>query len=90
MLENWAVTVTVVAGSSSATLDGLAVRLTDGGSSSSAIVTLAPFTVRSDVPPTLMVSLPSTSVSFVGVRVNVAVPLVWPAAMVMSKAVTAA
>ena len=90
MLENCAVTVTVVAAALSTTLDGLTDRLIAGAPSSSVIVTLVPFTVRSDVPDTVMVSLPSISVSSVGVRVNVAVPLDLPAAMVTSKAETAA
>ena len=91
MLENCAVTVTVVAGSSSATLDGSADRLMAGAPSSSVRVMLVPLTVRPvDVPSTPIVSLPSISVSSVGVRVNVAVPLVSPAVIVMSKALTAA
>ena len=42
------------------------------------------------VPATPMVSFPSTEVSWVGVSVNVPVPLVALAAMVMSKSDTAA
>ena len=90
-MEKVAVTVTVVADALSETLDGFTVRLTAGAGSSSVMVALAPFTVRSvDVPSTLMVSLPSTSVSCFGVRVNVPVPLVSPAVMVTSRSATSA
>ena len=85
-----AVTVTVAAPSPSETLAGSASSVISVASSS-VKVRLVPFTLRSAfVPDTEMVSLPSTSVSSLGVRVNVAVPLAWPAAMVMSKPVTAA
>ena len=91
MLENCAVTVTVVAEASSERLDGAADRLIAGAGSSSVIVTSVPFTVSPvEVPSTLMLSLPSTSVSLVGVSVNVAVPLVSPLPRVRSKPATAA
>ena len=84
------VTVTVVSSSSSPTLAGLAVSVSSVLSSSLS-VTEVPFTVRPvDVPATLMVSSPSTKVSCVGVRVNVALPVVLPAPMAMSKPATAA
>ena len=82
-----AVTVTVVAPASSATLDGLADRVIPASSSS--MVTLVPLTVRSvAVPLTLMLSSLSAVESSVGVRVNVAVPFVSPAAMVRWKSAT--
>ena len=85
-----AFTVTLVAESPSSTLDGLAVSVI-AVASSSASVRLVPFTVRSAfVPETVMVSSPSTTVSSVGVSVNVAVPLLLPAAMLTLKPVTAA
>ena len=91
MLENCAVTVTVVAAALSATLDGLTDRLTAGAPSLSVIVTLVPFTVRSVVvPSTPIVSLPSIRVSSVGFSSNVPVPLVRPFVIVMSKPLTAA
>ena len=40
------------------------------------------------VPDTMIVSLPSVTLSCLGVRVKVPVPLVWPARMVMSKSDT--
>ena len=90
-LENAAVTVTCVAPSPSPTLDGFSVRLTSGAASSSVRVRSAPFTVSPvAVPATPTVSFPSTSVSWVGVRVNVAVPLVVPFVIVTSKSDTAA
>ena len=90
MLENVAVTVTVVAPALSDTLCGFTDRLMAGAPSSSVRVMLVPLTVRVVcVPDTVMVSLPSTRVSCVGVRVKVAVPLLLPLAMVTSKAVTA-
>ena len=82
-----AVTVTVVAESSSATLDGLVVSVTVA-SSSSEIVTSAGVTCEF-ATPTSIVSLPSIRVSSVGVRLNVAVPLVSPAVIVRSKSSTA-
>ena len=92
--ENSAVTVTAVAPASSATLAGSAdrsmTRLPAVTLSSSVRVRLVPLTVRAAfVPETVIVSSPSTRVSSVGVRVKGALPLVWPAAMVMSKSVTA-
>ena len=60
------------------------------GRSSSASVTRVPVTVVCGlVPATPMVSSPSRAVSSVGVRVNVPVPLVAFAAIVMSKFDTA-
>ena len=77
--------------SSSPTLDGFNVRFTAGAVSSSVSVRSAPFTVRPvALPATPIVSSPSTTVSCVGVSVNVAVPLVWPFVMVRSKFDTAA
>ena len=90
-LENAAVTVTCVPDASSLTLDGLSDRFTVGAVSSSVSVRSAPFTVSPvALPDTPTVSSPSTSVSCVGVRVNVAVPLVSPSSIVSSKSVTAA
>ena len=58
--------------------------------SSSVRVRLVPLTARPlAVPSTEIVSLPSIRVSSVGVRVKGALPLVWPAAIVTSKLVTA-
>ena len=92
LFEN--VAVTSVASSASPTLAGCTDRLTSGAVSSSIRVRLTPstgFTVRSAfVPDTVMVSLTSTKVSLVGVRVKVALPLLLPASMVTSKPVTAA
>ena len=91
LFENCAVTVTVVPDALSDTLDGFADRLIAGAPSLSVIVTPASFTVSPlEVPSTLMLSLPSTSVSSTGVSVNVPVALLLPAAMVTSKPVTAA
>ena len=91
LLENVAVTVTVVPEAPSDTLAGFVDRLTDGALSSSMIVTVSPVTVRPlDVPDTVAVSSPSTSVSCFGVKMNVPVALVSPAAMVMSRSATAA
>ena len=91
LLENAAVTVTVVADAPSETFAGFTVRLIAGAPSSSVRVTEVPFTVRPvDVPSTLIVSSPSISVSFVGVSVKVALPLPAQAAMVTSKPATAA
>ena len=95
VLENAAVTFTLVADAPSDMLvlpdRPTAARFTFGLLSSSVIVTSVPFTVSPvELPSTLMLSLPSTSVSLVGVSANVAVPLVWPAAMVTSKPATAA
>ena len=90
-VANAAVTVTVVAPSPSPTLDGSSDRFTAGVWSSSASVTTAGTTDNWGAPaPIWMVSSPSTSVSCVGVSVNVAVPLVSPAAIVTSKSETAA
>ena len=84
-----AVTVTEVAESPSSTLAGLADSVISLLSSSVSAM-LVPFTVRSEVPDKEIVSLPSISRSSAGVSLKVAVPLAWPAAMVTSKAVTAA
>ena len=60
------------------------------GTSSSVSVSSAPFTVRPvAAPATPIVSATSIRVSSVGVRVNVAVPLVASAAIVTVKSVTA-
>ena len=87
-----AVTVTDVPDAPSLTLAGLADSVTSGWPSSSVSVTVVPVTVvvLGLVPDTPMVSLPSTRVSWVGVSVNVPVPLVAFAAMVIVKSVTAA
>ena len=54
------------------------------GWSSSTSVSVVPVTVESELVPAMpMVSLPSLVVSWVGVRVNVPVPLVAFAAIVM-------
>ena len=89
--DSVAVTVTVVAPASSATLDGLRERSTNGVSSSSASVRFAGFTVRpADEPETEIVLSTASMPLSVGVSVNVAVPLSRPAAMAMSKSATAA
>ena len=81
-----AVTVTVVAPAPSLTLDGLTDSVIGGWISSSASVTVVPVTVvRGLWPDTAIVSFPSFVVSWIGVSVNVPVPLVAFAAMVMSK-----
>ena len=91
LFENAAVTVTVVPDAPSPTLDGLRLRFTAGAVSSSLSVTVAPVTSMIGlVPATPIVSLPSTVVSWVGVSVNVPVPVVPFAAIVMSKFDTAA
>ena len=91
-VANAAVTVTVVAPSPSPTLDGLAERFTAGAPSSSVSVRAeAALTVRSAAVPAMpTVSLPSTTLSSVGVSVNVAVPLVPPAAIVTATSETSA
>ena len=82
-----AVTVTVFAPPPSLTLEGLADRLI--APSSSVSVRLVPVTVSPvALPDTVIVSLPSTALSFVGVRVKVPVPVVWLAAIVMLKSAT--
>ena len=93
-----AVTVTTVAPAPSATVFGVPEVeplvstlnvMPLGAASSSLMVTVAGVMVRlSDVPDTLIVSLPSCRSSCVGVRSNVPVLLASPAAMVMSKFVT--
>ena len=84
-----AVTVTVFLLSFSATLVGLADRVT-GSLSLSVRVSVAPLTVRPvEVPEIPMVSSPSTEVSFVGVSVKVPEALLLLALMVMSKSETA-
>ena len=91
MLEKAAVTVTCVPEAPSPRLVGFGVRLTDGAASSSVISTVVPVTdVLRLVPDTPTVSLPSTRVSWVGVRVNVPVALVPFAAILMMKSLTAA
>ena len=84
-----AVTVTLVAPPSSVTVAGLADRLISASLSS--MVTLVPLTVSPvAVPLTLMLSSLSVVESSVGVRVNVPVPFVLPAAMETSKSATVA
>ena len=85
-----AVTVTFSLALSSATVVGLADRVT-AWVSSSASVRAVPVTVEDAlVPATPMVSLPSTAVSWVGVSVNVPVPLVAFALIVNVKSATVA
>ena len=85
-----AVTVTDVAESPSPTLVGFTDRPI-ASVSSSVSVTLVPVTVSPvALPDTEMVSLPSTAVSCVGVRVKVPVLLVALAAIVMLKFATVA
>ena len=58
---------------------------------SSASVILVPVTVRFvPLPDALIVSLPSTALSLVGLRVKVPVPLFLLAAILMSKSATVA
>ena len=91
-----AVTVTVVAPALSGRASGFVFRnglmeSTIVGSSSSVIVADASFTVSPvEAPPIVSASSPSMILSSVGVRENVPVALVLPAAIEMSKAVTAA
>ena len=85
-----AVTVTVFAPPPSLTLEGLADRLTAYVSSSASVI-LVPVTVRFvPLPDIVIVSSPSTALSFVGVSVKVPVPVVWLAAIVMLKLFTVA
>ena len=80
-------TVTVVAPPFSATLDGVAVSVIVPSSLSVSVT----FAMSAGFEPgmeTSSVSLPSTSVSSVGVRVNVPVTLVLPAASLNSKSST--
>ena len=85
------VTVSSVAPAFSATVSGVTESVTIvEGLSSSLMVTVAGLTVRAPpvaAPPTLTVSSGSSTRSFTGVRVRVAVPLVWAAAMVRVAAV---
>ena len=80
------VTVSSVAPSSSPTVSGVTESVTIvEGLSSSVMVTVVGVTVRTPpvtVPPTLTVSSGSSTWSFTGVRVRVAMPLVRVAAMV--------
>ena len=88
--ETVAVTVTCFAPPSSDTVARLALRSIPAVSSSVSVI-VAELTVRPvEVPATVIVSSPSTLESSVGVSVNVAVPLVSPAAISTSKPVTAA
>ena len=81
-------TVIGVAPSPSPTLDGFTHSETSGWSFS---VTVVPVTVMlAPLPDTEIASLPSTPESWVGVSVNVPVPLVTFAAMVMVKSATVA
>ena len=88
-----AVTVTEVANAASATLDGVAVRVTAGWASSSVSVIAVPLTVKvapadSGVPSIEIDSVSSTDVSLVGVRANEPVAVVAFAARVMLNAGT--
>jgi len=86
-----AVTVLTVVVPLSLIEDGVSLSVTVGVASSSVIVIVALVTVSVPaVPVTSRVSLGSSRVSFVGVRVKDPVPLAVPAAIVMSKPVTAA
>ena len=88
---DFAVTVTDVADAPSPTFDGLADSVTAGWTSSSASVSVAPVTVvRGPWPATPIVSSPSVVVSWVGVRVNVPVPVIAFAAIVIVKSATVA
>ena len=89
--ENAAVTVIAVSPAFSDTLDGSIDRSMAGASSLSARVTRSGVTGRSAwVPETVIVSSPSTRLSSTGVSSTVALPLVFPAAMITSKPGTAA
>ena len=90
-----AFTVTEVANAASATLDGVAVRVTAGMASSSVSAIAVPLTVKvapadSGVPSMEINSVSSTDVSLVGVRENVPVAVVAFAGMVMLNAGTMA
>ena len=85
-----AVTVIVSLALLSLTDDGLADRVMAWVSSSLRVTVVAVTVEDALVPATPTVSLPSTAVSWVGVRVNVPVPLVALAAIVMSKSATVA
>ena len=87
-----AVTVTDVDPASSLTLDGFTDSVTDvadGARSSSVSVNVVPLTLRPEaLPDTEIVSSPSTDASWVGVSVNVPVPLVESALIVTVKSDT--
>ena len=87
-----AVTVTSVSASSSRTEAGDTVRVIAAGAASSSVrVISALVTVKpSAAPSTSMVSSPSETLSCVGVRVNVPVPLAVSAGIVIVNASTAA
>ena len=87
-----AVTVIVVAPSSSLTVSSFTVSMIEVGAASSSVrLIVAEFTVRPDeVPLTVIVSLVSSTASSVGVSVKVSLPLAIPAAISMSKDDTAA
>ena len=85
------VAVTVLVSPLSEIDDGLSTSDTVGAPSSSVMVTAVPFTVSpAVVPVTESVSSPSSTLSSVGVSVNVAVPLVESAGIVIVKSATAA
>ena len=89
LFEKAAVTVTTLAPAPSLTLAGFTLRSTAGAVSSSVSVSVAEFTVSPGrLPDTVMLSSFSTSVSCVGVSVNVPVPLLPPAAIVIVKSAT--
>ena len=85
-----AVTVTDVPDASSPSVRRFSDKVTESLSSSVSVIVAFVIVVFGLLPSTPIVSLCSTTVSWVGVRVNVPVPLVAFAAMVMSKSVTAA
>ena len=83
-----AVTVTEVAPAPSLTLVRFNVRSTVRASSSVS-VSVAELTVSpGPLPDTVMLSFPSTSLSCVGVSVNVPDPLFWPPKIRIGKSVT--
>ena len=84
--ENAASTVTTVPEAPSLRLDRSRLRFTDGAESLSVRVMLPAVTEWPVLLPVIpMVSLPSTSLSSVGVKVKLLVPVVLLAGIVMSK-----
>ena len=82
------VTVTEVAPAPSETFVGLTVRVEESTSLSSTCPLAGDTVVPVALPLTVKVSVGSRKLSRLAVVVNVAVPLVWPLLMVMSKPVT--
>ena len=83
-----AVTVTQVSSAASPTLDGLAERVTEAWSSSASFSSVSVTAMLALRPHTVIVSSPSTRVSCVGVKVNVPLPVVSFAAIVIVKSAT--